>query len=176
MKIFSLCFTGISGSGKSTLAEALYRCLHEKYNINIQIIDGDELRKELGHLFGYTKSERMKNSHVVRTLSKYMNKNKICTIISIVAPYEDMRREIREYLGENYVEVYVKCSLKECARRDVKGYYKKQKTGEMSNLNGADDVFEEPETSEIVVDTEHESIETCVEKIVSYLEDAKYVI
>lgn len=174
MKGFNLFFTGISGSGKSTIASEVKKKLGGK--LRIQIIDGDVLRSELGNLFGYTREERMKNSHVVRVLAKYLSENEINTIVAIVAPYEEMRNEFREYIGDNYIQVYIKCSLDECARRDVKEYYARQKKGEMCYLNGADDVFEVPINSELVVDTEKETVEECTQKICRYLEEKGYVL
>lgn len=175
MKSFTICFTGISGSGKSTLAIALDRKLKERKQ-KIQLIDGDILRSQLGNLFGYTREERMKNSHVVRVLAKYLNENDIHTIVAIVAPYEQMRSELREFIGEHYVEVYTKCSYEVCLKRDVKGYYQKQLLGEMNHLNGADDIFEEPLNSDIVIDTSKETIEDSVNIIMNYLEGKHYVV
>lgn len=174
-RAFSVCFTGISGSGKTTLARELADRL-EGRGVGLQVIDGDELRSGLGNLFGYTREERMKNSRVVRLLGRYLNQNGISTIISVVAPYDDMRREFRIFLGDAYIQVYVKCSYHTCAARDVKGYYKKQKAGQMENLNGADDVFEEPMDSEIIVDTEHDTVGRCVNQIIRYLEEKDYVV
>lgn len=175
MSGYTLCFTGISGSGKSTLAKTLAIEL-ENRGTKLQVIDGDILRDQLGNLFGYTREERMKNSRVVRVVTKYLNDNDINAIVAIVAPYEEMRTEIRNFIGESYIEVYAKCSYEECEKRDVKGYYKKQKEGKMSHLNGADDIFEEPKNSEIIVNTEIESIEESVEKIISYLKEYHYVV
>lgn len=171
--MFNVCFTGISGSGKSTLANLLAKEIKER-GIKVQVIDGDILRNELGNLFGYTREERMKNSHVVRILPKYLNQNGIATIIAIVAPYEEMRRELRKFIGDTYIEVFVKCSYHECEKRDIKGYYKRYQKGLLNNLNGADDVFEIPKTSEIVVNTELETIDESVKKILSYLEEHNY--
>lgn len=170
VKSFSLCFTGISGSGKSTLAIELAGRL-EARGVLLQVIDGDKLRDDLGNLFGYTREERMKNSRVVRLLSRYLNQNGINTIIAVVAPYEEMRNAFRAYLGDAYIQVYVKCPYETCAARDVKGYYKKQKAGQMEHLNGADDVFEEPEHNDIIVDTEHMTVDECVNQILEYLEE-----
>ncbi len=175
MKTFALCFTGISGSGKSTIANSLKKYLESK-NSKCQLIDGDILRQQLGHLFGYTREERIKNSQVVRVLSKYLNQNGISTIVAIVAPYEEMRKGIREYIGENYIEVFVDCPYEECVKRDIKGYYKKQLEGTMSNLNGADDIYEVPKNSDIILHTEKESIDESVQKIVDYLRKHDYAI
>lgn len=175
MKIFTLCFTGISGSGKTTLANALLKEFDTK-KIKVQMIDGDILREQLGNLFGYTKEERYKNNQVVRVLADYLNRNGVNVILTLVAPYEDMRKKMRETLGEAYVEVYVKCSLEECERRDVKGYYRKIKEGKMENLNGSDDIYEIPQNNEIVIDTEREDVAQGVNKIKQYLLEHGYGI
>lgn len=175
MKTFTICFTGISGSGKTTLANALLEELDTDKR-KIQLIDGDVLRKQLGNLFGYTKEERYKNNQVVRVLAHYLNRNEVSVILTLVLPYEDMREKMRESLDGTYVEVYVKCSLKECEKRDVKGYYKKIKEGKMKNLNGSDDIYEIPQNSEIVIDTEKESVAEGVRKIKQYLLEKGYGI
>lgn len=175
MKIFTLCFTGISGSGKTTLANALLKEFDTK-KIKVQMIDGDILREQLGNLFGYTKEERYKNNQVVRVLADYLNRNSVNVILTLVAPYEDMRKKMRETFGEAYVEVYVKCSLEECERRDVKGYYRKIKEGKMENLNGSNDIYEIPQNSEIVIDTEQENVDQGVNKIKKYLLENGYGI
>lgn len=175
MKTFTICFTGISGSGKTTLARALVQEL-DRQNVKVQMIDGDDLRGQLGNLFGYTREERFKNNQVVRVLAGYLNRNDVSVILTLVAPYEEMRRQMRDALGEGYIEIYVKCSLKECEKRDVKGYYKRQREGKMQNLNGADDVFEIPQNSEIIIDTEKETVEEGVSKIQQYLWEKGYGI
>lgn len=173
--VFTLELTGMSGSGKSTLAKALQEAL-ESVGTHVQVIDGDTLRSELGSLFGYTREERMKNSRIVRVLARYLNRNGVNVILSVVAPYEEMRRAFREFIGVPYIEAYVKCSLEECARRDVKGYYRAQMEGKMQNLNGADDVFDEPQGCDLVVDTEHSSVDECSGQILEYLGRKGYVV
>ena len=175
MRCFSLFLIGTSGSGKTTLAKALERRLNNEGLFNLQIIDGDELRGELGNLFGYTRTERMKQSHVVKTIAKYLNINNVNVIVAVVAPYEEMRQEFRAYLKESYIEVFVKCSVEECARRDVKGYYAKSRNGEMRNLNGADDLYEKPITSDIVIDTEKTDVDDAVEEILRYLREKTFM-
>ncbi len=175
MKIFTICFTGISGSGKTTLAEALEKELKSKLGLsNVQLLDGDVIRRQLGNLFGFTREERLKNNRVIRILSQYLNQNNINVILALVAPYEEMRQLMRSMLSDYYIEVYVKCSYQECVRRDVKGYYKQCQEGKLENLNGANDVFELPMQSEIVIDTEKESVEAGVKKILDYLVEHGY--
>jgi len=174
MRVFTLCFTGISGSGKTTLAKRVHEEFQKK-GIPLQILDGDKTRNELGNIFGHTREERMKMNRVNRMLARYLNENGINVILAVVAPFEQMRHEMREYLGDKYVQAYLRCSYNECARRDVKGYYRKEKNGRMKNLNGANDIFEIPKTSEIVIDTEEQSVEESFNIIMDYLVRQEYI-
>lgn len=165
---------GISGSGKTTIANALEQELKKRGKENIQFIDGDVIREQVGDLFGYTFEERMKMNQVVRVVVQYLIQNHISVVLSQVGAYEAMRSKVRETFAEKYIEIYVKCSYEECARRDVKGYYKKQKNGQMGNLNGANDSFEIPQNSDIILDTEKMSVEESVQTIINYLEEKGY--
>lgn len=173
-KDFVMCFCGISGSGKSTLAEMLRRHLKEQGRACFHI-DGDTLRQDLGQLFGYTYEERMKNNRVVRVLGKYLSDCHIATLVSIIAPYEEMRQQMRSYWGDRYIEVFVDCPLETCAARDVKGYYAKVRNKQMEHLNGANDIFEQPKHSDVVVHTDRETKEESLKKILAYLEAHQYV-
>ena len=176
MKNFMIYMVGISGSGKTTIAKALEKKLIERDKCKFQFIDGDVVRAEFGGIFGYTYEERMKCNRATCVLSKYLIQNGISVILAQVGAYEAMRTQVRNNFEDNYIEIYVKCSYEECARRDVKGYYAKQKRGEMENLNGANDTFEIPEHSNIVIDTEKVSVEEAVEMILTYLEEQGYTV
>lgn len=175
-KNFMIYMIGPSGSGKSTIAHALEKELKEKGMQQLQVIDGDVIRQQFGGTFGYTFEERMKCNQAVRVVVQYLLENNISVILSQVAAYEKMRQKVREAFPEEYIEVYIKCSYEECVRRDVKGYYKKLQNGEMENLNGANDVYEIPENSNVVIDTEKETITGAVQKIMGYLRENDYGI
>lgn len=175
MKPFVVCFTGISGSGKSTLASAVANALKEK-PLPLQIIDGDVLRSELGNLFGYEREERMKQNQIVKVVAKYLLRQEVNVLISIVAPYDEMRKGMREFFGENFYLVYVKCPLEICAKRDVKGYYRISKEHRMDHLNGVNDIYEIPEDAELTLDTSQLSLDLCVERILSYLREQEYAV
>lgn len=175
-KTFMMYVIGISGSGKTTIANALEKELKIRGLNRLQVIDGDVIRSQFGGIFGYTYEERMKCNQAVRVVVQYLLDNGINVILTQVAAYEEMRARVRNQFGDKYIEVYVKCSHEECARRDVKGYYKLQKDGLMQNLNGTDDVYEEPKHSHIVIDTEKENVEQAVGEIVEYLRGKNYVV
>ncbi len=170
-KKFMIYMIGRSGSGKTTIAKALEAELRKKEMTNLQVIDGDEIRQQFGDSFGYTYEERMKCNRAVCVVIKYLLDNDISVILSQVGAYEKMRQKVQERFSDEYIEVYVKCSYEECKRRDVKGYYKKQQNGQMESLNGADDVYEIPQYSDITIDTEKDTVAEAVQKIVTYLEE-----
>lgn len=175
-KKFMMYIIGRSGSGKTTIANALEEELKKKERSHLQVIDGDIIRQQFGNIFGHTYEERMKCNQAVRVVVRYLLDNDISIILTQVAAYKAMRAKVREAFKKEYIEVYLNCSYEECARRDVKGYYKKQQSGEMQNLNGANDTYEIPCNSDIVIDTEKETVSEAVQKIMLYLEDYGYVI
>ena len=175
-KNFMMYMVGRSGSGKTTIANALEEELRKKGMQQLQVIDGDVIRQQFGDIFGYTYEERMKCNRAVRVVVKYLLDNHISVILAQVASYEDMRKKVRETFSNEYIEVYVKCSYEECARRDVKGYYKKQQNGEMENLNGANDTYEIRQNSDMIIDTEKETVSEAVQRIIAYLEENGYGI
>lgn len=175
-KNFMIYMVGRSGSGKTTIANALEEKLRKKGIQHLQVIDGDVIRQQFGDIFGYTYEERMKCNQAVRVVVKYLLENNISVVLAQVAAYEEIRAKVRAAFQEEYIEVYVKCSYEECSRRDVKGYYKKQQNGEMENLNGANDTYEIPQSSDIIIDTEKETVSDAVQKIVTYLEEQGYGI
>lgn len=175
-KKFMMYMIGRSGSGKTTIANALAEELRKRGMRNLQVIDGDVIREQFGGIFGYTREERIKCNQAVRVVIKYLLDNDISVILAQVAPYEEIRQLVKNQFENEYIEVYIKCSYEECARRDVKGYYRKEMNGQMANLNGANDVYEIPLNSDVIIDTENETVEVAIDKISTYLEANSYGI
>jgi len=171
---FLIYFVGISGSGKTTIAERVSQALTERGLHNLQFIDGDIIRSELNGIFGYSFEERMKNNRVVCVIASYLLRNNINVILAQVGGYQAMREQVCSIAGNNYIEIYVKCSVEECARRDVKGYYHRAQKGEMDNLNGKNTDFEIPEKSDLVIDTEKCSIDEAVDMVLRVIEKKGY--
>ncbi|WP_315077720.1 adenylyl-sulfate kinase [uncultured Clostridium sp.] len=160
-------FLGLSGSGKSTLSKKLYDYLKEK-NDNIKLIDGDELREAIGGFMGYSIEERRKVINIIIYLVKTLSEYEIDVVVANISAFNDLRIKAREEI-ENYNEVYVKCSIEECARRDVKGYYQKALNEEIKNFIGIDQEFEEPVNPHLILNSENETFNECYQKLLNYI-------
>ena len=173
MKGVTVWFTGLPCSGKTTIADKLAPILRERGK-NVERLDGDIVRKGLTRDLGFSKEDRDMNIERVTFVAKLLTRNNVIVLATFVSPYIDRRQKTREEIG-NYIEVYVKASVEECIKRDVKGMYKKALLGEIKNFTGVDDPYEAPPTPEIIVDTDNETIEESVNKVQEYLEKHGYL-
>ncbi len=170
-----LWFTGLSGSGKSTLAHAVEERLFEM-GIHTYVLDGDNIRSGLNKDLGFSAEDREENIRRIGEVAKLFVDAGIITLTAFISPYKKDRQLVRN-LVENgeFIEIYVKCPLEVCEQRDVKGLYKKARAGIIKNFTGIDDPYEEPENPEIIVETDKESLEESVNKIIKYLEKKGYL-
>ncbi len=154
-KGFTIWMTGLPGSGKSTLAEILKRRIEEEFEKPVEILDGDEIRKGLSRDLGLSKEHREEHARRVSFVAKLLSRNGVISIVALISPYRVSRESARETIGsDRFVEVYVKASLAECERRDPKGLYAKARRGEITNMTGIQDPYEEPQNPDITVNTE----------------------
>lgn len=172
-KGFTVWFTGLSGAGKSTLTNRLEIILQERGH-KVEVLDGDVVRTNLSKGLGFSKEDRDTNILRIAFVADLLTRNGVGVITAAISPYRDIRAQAREQIG-NFVEVYVRCSIEELTRRDVKGLYAKALRGEIANFTGVSDPYEEPLNPEVVVDSEHETVEESLAKIVDYLETAGYL-
>lgn len=128
------------------------------------------MRESLGRMFGYKREDRIKVANIYRLMCKILNDNGIIVITAAMAPFEEIRQDNRNVL-ENYIEVYVNCSIEKCIERDLKGIYKKAILGQEENVIGIDEKFEEPQNADLVVYTDIESIDESSNKIKKYICD-----
>jgi adenylyl-sulfate kinase len=168
MKGFTLWFTGLSGSGKSTLSQAIEPVLLER-DIKVEILDGDEIRTNLSKGLGFSKQDRDTNVRRIGFVASMLSRNDVVAITAAISPYKEIRDEIRART-ETFVEIYTECSIEELTRRDPKGLYKRALAGELANFTGISDPYEPPENADIVVNTERETLEESLDKIVRSLE------
>lgn len=168
-------FTGLSGSGKSTISVALEKELFEQ-NITSYRLDGDNIRHGLNQNLGFSPEDRKENIRRIGEVGKLMVDAGVVTMTAFISPYEEDRNTVRDILEDGeFIEVYTKCSLDECESRDPKGLYKKARSGEIKEFTGINAPYEEPSNPEIIIDTENESVEESVEKIVAYLKENQYL-
>jgi adenylylsulfate kinase len=167
-----LWFTGLSGSGKSTLAFATERALMDRA-CHSYVLDGDNVRHGMNKDLGFTPEDREENIRRIGEVAKLFADAGLLVMTAFISPYSRDREVARglHTSGDEFVEVYCKCALSVCEERDPKGLYKKARAGEIRNFTGIDAPYEEPDDAEIIVDTDSETVEECVGKILAYLEN-----
>ena len=165
MKPFILWMTGLPCSGKTTIVKELQKDIP-----NLAMLDGDELREWFSPK-DFSKAGRDEHNKKVAHLAKLLLKHGVPSCVSLVSPYIENRSNAREIInsGDQFSEVYVKCSLEECEKRDVKGMYAKARAGEIKGFTGIDDPYEAPENPDLLIDAEHEELQESVDKVKNYL-------
>ena len=169
---FTIWFTGLSGAGKTTLATAVAAELGRR-GLKVEVLDGDEVRTNLSKGLGFSKEDRDTNIQRIGYVCRLLSRNGTGVIAAAISPYREVRNEVRSLIeaeGVAFIEVFVRCPIKVLAERDVKGLYKRALAGEIKEFTGVSDPYEEPESAEVVVDTDRETIETSVNKIMQALE------
>lgn len=166
---FVLWMTGLPGSGKTTIAGRLAEELRKRGR-NVEILDGDEVRKNISPKLGFSKEDREAHVKRVAYISKLLSRNGVAVIVGLISPYRETRDYARKLIGDGFLEVYVKCLVEVCQKRDPKGLYKKALAGEITDFTGVQDPYEPPLSPELIVETSEEGEEESVAKIVSFLE------
>jgi len=173
LKGFTLWFTGLPSSGKSTLARTVEKELIQK-KLHTEVLDGDKVRLRLSKGLGFSKEDRDDNIRRISYVASIITRCGAVAITCAISPYRDIREEARKEIG-NFVEVYLKCPVEECIKRDVKGLYKKALSGEIPNFTGISDPYEEPLDPEIIIETDKETIEESSDKIIRSLVALDYI-
>jgi adenylyl-sulfate kinase len=151
--------------------------LHNKLKgqgCKVEILDGDVIRTNLSKGLGFSKEDRDENIKRVGFVCNLLARNGVVAIAACISPYREVRDANRRLIG-NFVEIYTKCDLQECIRRDPKGNYKKALAGEIKNYTGISDPYEEPQNPELVVETDKETAEESLQKIIDKLRELGYL-
>jgi len=172
-KGFTLWFTGLPCSGKSAVADRVADILRS-YNLKVERLDGDIVRKSLCRDLGFSKKDRDENIRRVTFVAKLLTRNGVAVLTSFISPYREIRDEARREIGD-FIEVYVKCPLEVCMSRDIKGMYQKAIRGEIKEFTGISDPYEEPLNPELVLETDKESLEESASKVLDYLKKSGYI-
>lgn len=156
--------TGLSGSGKTTIAQEVEKRL-VRAGVTAFVLDGDKLRRGLNNDLGFGDKDRIENIRRTSEVAKLFAAAGTVTLVTLISPFEESRREARKIVGEDFLEVYVKASLETCMARDPKRLYKKAAAGEITKFTGIDSPYEEPTSSDLVLDTEKWDEVECVEML-----------
>ena len=158
--------TGLPCSGKTTLAKKL-----SEHISNLAILDGDEMRELLSPNEDFSRNGIIGHNKKVANIAKLLLDHNVPVCVSKISPFVENREDARKVLANyNFLEVYVKCSVDSCEKRDVRGMYNKARNGEISNFIGIHVTYEPPTDPELVVDTENSTIDGSVQKILDYIE------
>lgn len=155
---------GLSSSGKSTLARFFEKELYDRGFLT-KLLDGDNLRSGVNNNLGFNIDDRKENVRRAAEVAKLFAQSGVVTICSMISPTEEVRNIAKEIIGEDFYEVFISCPFEVCAKRDVKGLYKKALNGEIKNFTGLDSPFEEPQQPFITIHTNEEELEVSKQKL-----------
>jgi len=172
-KGFTVWFTGLPCSGKTTVADKVAEQLKEK-GYTVERLDGDIVRQSLTSDLGFSKEDRDENIKRVTFVAKLLTRSGVAVLATFVSPYQERRNKSRKEIG-NFVEIYTRCPVDVCMKRDKKGMYKKALAGKIKDFTGVNDPYEEPENPEVILDTDKETVEESAEKVLNKLKELGYI-
>jgi len=168
-------FTGLSGSGKSTLAHSVEEELHN-LDCRTFVLDGDNVRHGLSSNLSFSDDDRKENIRRIAEVAKLMMEAGVIVITAFISPFKKDRNLVRQLLPQgDFIEIYCNTSLEACESRDIKGLYKRARAGEIKNYTGIDSPYEAPDNPELVIDTESESLEESVAKVIDFLKSKEII-
>ena len=163
-------FTGLSGSGKSTLAHSVEEILFSK-GCRTYVLDGDNVRHGLTSNLDFSDDDRKENIRRIGEVTKLMMEAGLIILTAFISPFREDRIAVRNLISDgDFIEIYCKASLETCEARDLKGLYKRARLGEIKNYTGINSPYEVPDNPELVIDTDKETLDESVSRIVSFLQ------
>ncbi|RLA22205.1 MAG: adenylyl-sulfate kinase [Gammaproteobacteria bacterium] len=171
-----LWYTGLSGSGKSTIAGAVEKKLFELGH-HTYLLDGDNVRHGLNKDLGFSDEDRIENIRRIGEMAALFADAGLLVLSAFISPFRSDRKMVRELVEEaEFIEIFMDTPLDVCEQRDPKGLYKKARKGEIKNFTGIDSTYEAPECAEITINTATDSVESCVNKVIGYLQANNIIV
>lgn len=173
LKGVTVWFTGLPCSGKTTVADRVAHVLQSKGYL-VERLDGDVVRKTLTKDLGFSREDRDENLRRIGELARQLTSQGKIVLATFVSPYRDRRDKIRASIPAFY-EVFARCPVEVCIKRDVKGMYKQALEGRLKGFTGVDDPYEDPLQPDLILDTDKETVEESTEKVLSFLRERGYI-
>jgi adenylylsulfate kinase len=165
-----LWLTGLSAAGKSTIAHGVEKKLFSR-GIRSYVLDGDNVRHGINSDLGFSRQDRNENIRRIVEISKLLVDAGLIVLASFISPYKSDRDIVRNsFNGDKFYEIYIKCSLKECEKRDPKGMYEKARQGFIEDYTGISAPYEEPESPQLLIDTEKTNIADSIKIVLNFMD------
>jgi adenylylsulfate kinase len=166
-----LWFTGLSGAGKSSLANAVNSALFEQ-GLACYVLDGDNIRHGLCNDLGFSDADREENIRRIGEVAKLFLDAGVVVLTAFVSPFQADRQRARSLVEEgDFIEIFCAADLGVCEERDTKGLYAKARAGEIKEFTGISSPYEAPENPELRVETGSQSLESCVDQVIGFLQE-----
>ncbi|MFD0412735.1 adenylyl-sulfate kinase [Streptomyces sp. NPDC127108] len=165
--------TGLPSAGKTTIAHELARTLRAQGR-RVEVLDGDEIREFLSAGLGFSRVDRDTNVQRIGFVAELLARNGVLALVPVIAPFTDSREAVRKRHqagGTAYLEVHVATPVEVCSVRDVKGLYAKQAAGEISGLTGVDDPYEEPESPDLRIESQDQTVQESAAAVYALLNE-----
>jgi adenylyl-sulfate kinase len=168
---YTVWLTGLPSSGKTTIGDLVAADLGGR-GVLVERLDGDVVRRHLSAELGFSREDRDANIARIGWVASRLTRAGAAVVVSAISPYAEARTRARELVEAHgrFVEVYVHASLEECIRRDVKGLYARALAGDLDEMTGISDPYEEPVAPEVRLDTEVETPDESAGRVLNHLE------
>jgi adenylylsulfate kinase len=161
-------FTGLSSAGKTTISQSLHEILQAR-GYQVEWLDGDVVRQHLSKDLGFSKQDRDENIRRIGALAGQLTESGAIVLVSAISPYRAVRDEVRQRIGA-FLEVWVHAPLAVCEQRDIKGIYRRARAGEIHNVTGLDDPYEQPLAPDLECRTDLETLEESAAKVLEAID------
>lgn len=169
----TIWLTGLSGAGKTTISTLVAEQLRSM-NYPVEVLDGDEVRRDLSAGLGFSKNDRDSNVRRIGFVCRLLSRNHVIAISAAISPYRAVREELKQTIPD-FLEIYVDCPLRVCIERDMKGLYTQALRGLIPAFTGVSDPYEPPLKPDLVIESDQESAEASARRVIALLVERGYI-